>query len=62
MPEVDIHPSHLPQNPRQILELQDHAIDWLTFWLTGREDPSALKLEQYRRWHAFQSSRAVSDP
>jgi hypothetical protein len=62
MPEVGAHPAHLPQNPRQILSIQDHAIDWLSFWLTGREDPSVLKLEQYRRWHAFQESRAVSNP
>jgi hypothetical protein len=62
MPEVDTHPSHLPQNPRQILGIQDNAIDWLSFWLTGREDPSISKLEQYRRWHAFQQSSAVSNP
>ena len=62
MPEVDKHPSHLPQNPRQITSIQDHAIDWLSFWLTGREDPSPLKLEQYRRWHAFRESRAVANP
>jgi hypothetical protein len=62
MPEVDTHPSHLPQNPRQIIAIQDKAIDWLSFWLTGREDLSPSKLEQYRRWHAFQRSSAVSDP
>jgi hypothetical protein len=62
MPEVDTHPSHLPQNPRQILGIQDHAIDWLSFWLTGREDPSASKLEQYRRWHALRESGAVPNP
>jgi hypothetical protein len=62
MPEVDTHPSHLPQNPRQIMAIQDKAIDWLTFWLTGREDLSPSKLEQYRRWHAFQQSSAVSNP
>jgi hypothetical protein len=62
MPEVDMHPSHLPQNPRQITSIQDHAIDWLNFWLTGREDPSPIKLEQYRRWHAFRESSAVANP
>jgi hypothetical protein len=62
MPGVDTHPSHLPQNPHQIMSIQDHAIDWLSFWLTGREDPSPSKLEQYRRWHAFRESTAVSDP
>jgi hypothetical protein len=62
MPEVDTHPSHLPQNPGQILRIQENAIDWLSFWLIGREDPSVSKLEQYHRWHAFRESRAVSNP
>jgi len=62
MPRVDTHPSHLPQNPRQILSIQEHALDWLAFWLTGREDSDVLKREQYRRWHAFAESRAVPDP
>jgi hypothetical protein len=62
MPEIDTHPSHLPQNPRQIMAIQDHAIDWFSFWLTGREDSSPLKIEQYRRWHSFQHSSAVANP
>jgi hypothetical protein len=62
MPEVDTHPSHLPQNPRQILSIQEHAIDWLSFWLIGREDPNPFKIEQYRRWHAFRESSAVANP
>jgi hypothetical protein len=62
MPQADTHPSHTPQNPRQVLAVQDHAIDWFSFWLTGREDSSPQKAEQYRRWHAFQSSSAVSNP
>jgi hypothetical protein len=62
MPEVDKHPSHVPQNPRQITSIQEHVIDWLSFWLTGREDPSPLKLGQYRRWQAFRESSAVANP
>jgi hypothetical protein len=62
MPEVDTHPAHVPQNPRQIMAVQTHAIDWLSFWLTGHEDPSPSKAEQYRRWHAFQRSHTVPDP
>jgi hypothetical protein len=62
MPEADTHPSHTPQNPRQIIAIQEGAIDWLSFWLTGREDPSPQKREQYARWHALQHSSAVSDP
>jgi len=62
MPDANIHPSHTPQNPRQVMAIQESAIDWLSFWLTGREDSSPQKREQYRRWRAFRPSSAVSDP
>jgi hypothetical protein len=62
MPEADTHPSHTPQNPRQIMAIQEAAVDWLNFWLTGREDLSPQKRDQYRRWRAFQQSSIVSDP
>jgi hypothetical protein len=62
MPEADTHPSHLPQNPRQIIAIQERAVDWLTFWLTGREDPSPSKIEQYNRWRAFRQSSASAVP
>jgi hypothetical protein len=62
MPEADTHPSHTPQNPRQIMAIQEAALDWLSFWLAGREDPNPQKRDQYRRWRAFRRSSAVSDP
>jgi hypothetical protein len=62
MPQADIHPSHLPQNPNQIIAIQEHAVDWLDYWLTGREDSDASKLDQYRRWHEFRKSSAVAKP
>jgi hypothetical protein len=62
MPEGDIHPSHNPQNPRQIMAVQEKTVDWLSFWLTGREDSIPQKRDQYRRWQAFQQSSTVSDP
>jgi hypothetical protein len=62
MPGADKQPSHTPQNPRQIMAVQEGAIDWFSFWLTGREDPDPRKREQYARWHAFRESAAVSDP
>jgi len=62
MPGANIHPSHTPQNPRQVMAIQEGAIDWLSFWLTGREDSSPQKREQYRRWRAFRHSSAISDP
>jgi hypothetical protein len=61
MPEANTHPSHTPQNPRQILAIQEAAIDWLTFWLTGREDSRPEKREQYARWRAFRTAQAASE-
>jgi hypothetical protein len=62
MPEANTHPSHTPQNPRQIIAIQEAAIDWLSFWLTGREDSSPDKREQYRRWRGFRDSSSTPDP
>lgn len=62
MPEANTHPSHTPQNPRQVMAIQEAAIDWLSFWLTGREDSNPDKRDQYRRWRAFRDSSATPDP
>jgi hypothetical protein len=62
MPEANTHPAHTPQNPRQILGVQEAAIDWLKFWLTAREDSSPDKREQYRRWRRFRDSSTTPDP
>jgi len=58
MPGADKYPSHTPQNPRQIMGIQEGVIDWLSFWLTGREDPSPQKREQYERWQAYRAVQA----
>jgi dipeptidyl aminopeptidase/acylaminoacyl peptidase len=57
MPEADTHPSHLPQSPKQILAIQEGVLDWFSFWLSGREDPSPIKRDQYVRWRAFRASQ-----
>jgi hypothetical protein len=62
MPAVDKHPAHTPQNPEQIIAIQETAIDWFEFWLTGQEDASPRKREQYARWHRLSASRAVANP
>ena len=62
MPSVDTHPSHNPQNPRQIIAIQEGVIDWFSFWLTGREDPAPSKRTQYQRWRQLRDSREISDP
>jgi hypothetical protein len=59
MPEANVHPSHVPQNPRQIMAIQEGVIDWFSYWLLGREDSSRDKREQYARWHAFRASQVA---
>jgi dipeptidyl aminopeptidase/acylaminoacyl peptidase len=60
MPDIDAHPSHNPQNPRQIMAIQERVIDWLSFWLLGREDSSPQKLEQYAHWHKMRDNQAAA--
>lgn len=62
MPEANTHPSHIPQNPRQIMAIQEAVIDWFSFWLTDREDSNPAKQAQYARWRAFAASRTHSSP
>jgi hypothetical protein len=61
MPQADRHPAHNTQNPRQIIAIQQKAIDWLDFWLTGREDSGPDKREQYARWRAFRTAQTTAD-
>jgi hypothetical protein len=61
MPQADQHPAHNTQNPRQIIAVQQKAIDWLDFWLTGREDPNPDKRAQYARWRAFRTAQTTAD-
>jgi hypothetical protein len=62
MPQVDKHPSHTPQNPEQIIAIQEMALDGFDFWLTGHEDPSPRKHAQYGQWHRLIASCAVPNP
>ncbi len=62
MPDADKYPSHTPQNPRQIMAIQEGVIDWFSFWLIGRQDPDPHKRQQYARWSAFRDLRAVPNP
>lgn len=50
MPGIDAHPSHNPQNPGQVIAVQERAVDWFDFWLNGHEDSDPEKAGQYVRW------------
>jgi len=46
--------------PLQILAHQELIVDWFEFWLNGRKDPSAAKLDQYRRWEEFREAKKTA--
>jgi dipeptidyl aminopeptidase/acylaminoacyl peptidase len=55
--------SHGLQNPRQVLALQERALDWWCFWLKQEEDPQPAKAAQYTSWRllrALQSSNHLT--
>jgi hypothetical protein len=43
--------SHNVDQPWGRFTSQQGSVDWFVYWLTGREDPDPIKLEQYARWH-----------
>jgi hypothetical protein len=49
--------SHLLQNPRQLLALQNRAVDWWCFWLLKQED--AGRAEQFAEWRELRAKHVV---
>ncbi|RDS85053.1 hypothetical protein DWU98_03715 [Dyella monticola] len=41
---------HHPQNPTQLLALQERTMDWWLYWLKDERDPDKLKRQQYAAW------------
>ena len=62
MPDADLHGSHDPQNPTQILAVQRRVVDWFDFWLNGHEDSDPAKPEQYRRWEKLCDMQKAANP
>lgn len=56
MPNSD-RGAHNPQNPQQVMALQQSSIDWFDFWLNDRTDPDIRKAEQYTRWRTLRAQR-----
>ena len=57
--EAYIYPdeSHIKWQPVHKYSVADRALDWLAFWLQGKEDSDPAKAGQYTRWHAMRSDR-----
>jgi dipeptidyl aminopeptidase/acylaminoacyl peptidase len=56
MPLAAEHGAHNTQNPRQIMAVQQRAVDWFEFWLHGREDQNPQKAGQYARWRELREA------
>lgn len=52
--------THNPQNPAQILGVQQGSVDWFDFWLNDREDPAPSKVLQYERWRRLRQLQSSS--
>jgi hypothetical protein len=50
--------SHDPRIPRHQLVIQSQTVDWFSFWLLGRKNPSPLLEDQYERWDRLCRLRA----
>ncbi|MGH9644763.1 MAG: hypothetical protein ACRD3Q_20355, partial [Terriglobales bacterium] len=62
MPDMDAHPSHNPQDPDQVLAVQERTVDWFDFWLRGHEGSDAAKREQYQRWEKLCDLQVKGNP
>jgi dipeptidyl aminopeptidase/acylaminoacyl peptidase len=52
---------HQLARPRERLESMTATVDWMAFWLLGREDMTGEKADKYRRWREMRSA-AASQP
>jgi hypothetical protein len=59
MPLAAEHGAHNTQNPRQIMAVQQRAVDWFEFWLHGREDQNPQKAGQYARWRELREAHVA---
>jgi hypothetical protein len=60
MPEIDTHPSHNPQNPDQVIAVQERVVDWFDFWLNGHEMSDVDKTAQYAHWRSLKRQQGVA--
>lgn len=53
--EMYVHPDeyHIKWQPTHRLAIYSRNVEWMNFWLQGREDPAPEKVEQYKRWRAM---------
>lgn len=50
---------HFKWQPAHRQAVYERNLDWFSFWLQGREDPTPAKAEQYLRWRALRDRSSV---
>jgi dipeptidyl aminopeptidase/acylaminoacyl peptidase len=53
---------HIGVRPLERMSAQQRIVDWFSFWLLGKEDPSPAKREQYRRWRELREQYQAIPP
>lgn len=48
---------HVKWQPVHRLAIYNRNIDWMNFWLQGREDPAPKKAKQYKRWRLMRQKQ-----
>jgi dipeptidyl aminopeptidase/acylaminoacyl peptidase len=51
--------SHIREKPWDRLASQGGTVDWITFWLQGKEDADPVKAEKYARWRELRKLQAT---
>lgn len=51
---------HRLQNPRQLLTVQQRALDWWCFWLKHEEDSDPAKAPQYASWRVLREKHEAT--
>jgi dipeptidyl aminopeptidase/acylaminoacyl peptidase len=55
------HAIHLLVKPWERLVSQQGNVDWFSFWLENKEDPSPGKVDQYARWRQLSALASKAD-
>jgi dipeptidyl aminopeptidase/acylaminoacyl peptidase len=57
--EMALYPdeAHIFFQPKHRISSMQRNLDWMNFWLLGKEDPAPEKREQYRRWNELKKGK-----
>src|SRR5262249_38238384 len=50
---------HIKWQPAHRAALYARNVDWLDFWVLGKEDPDPAKAAQYQRWRKLREERVA---